>query len=262
MPHRSPPHAMGRKRHEMFRDSLLEECTDRGTRRRWTTLSSFAIQIAAACLCVILPLLYPEALPLMHASSALLMPPPSGGPPSPPDHMVAHTATAPVVRQDDPQKIHAPGRIPNHIDTTADVSSQIAAACTTCIVGAPPGIGASSVSPVMRDILGATPHAVVRPPVSSIRVSPGVQQGLLISRVEPKYSEIARTTRTQGDVILAATIGRDGRIENLHVISGHPLLVSLALDAVKQWRYRPYMLGTEPVEVETQITVRFRLNSE
>jgi protein TonB len=116
---------------------------------------------------------------------------------------------------------------------------------------------------MMRELLSsATTHAVVKPPASSIRVSAGVQQGLLISRIEPRYSEIARKTRIQGDVVLAAIIGRDGRIENLHVLSGHPMLAETALDAVKQWRYRPYMLGVEPVEVETQITVRFRLNSE
>lgn len=80
--------------------------------------------------------------------------------------------------------------------------------------------------------------------------------------MEPKYPELPRRIGIQGDVILAAIIGRDGRIENLHVVSGHPMLVPAAVDAVKQWRYQPYMLGSQPVEVETQITVRFTLASE
>jgi protein TonB len=89
------------------------------------------------------------------------------------------------------------------------------------------------------------------------RVSGGVEQGLLVSNVKPVYPKIAREAGVQGDVVLQAVIGKDGRIENLHAVSGNPLLIKSALDAVQQWRYRPYLLNGEPVEVETQITVRF-----
>jgi protein TonB len=87
-----------------------------------------------------------------------------------------------------------------------------------------------------------------------------VQQAQLTSRVEPRYPAIAIQTRTEGTVLLHAIISRDGRITALEVLSGPPLLVQAALDAVRQWRYRPTYLGSEPVEVDTSITVIFRLN--
>jgi protein TonB len=93
-----------------------------------------------------------------------------------------------------------------------------------------------------------------------VKLSEGVLQAQLISRVEPRYPPLAVQTRTEGEVRLHAIINRDGRITSLDVISGHPLLVKAALDAVRQWRYRPMMLNGEPVEVETSITVIFRLH--
>ena len=84
-------------------------------------------------------------------------------------------------------------------------------------------------------------------------------QAQLISRIEPRYPPLAIQTKTEGTVYLHAIISRDGRITSLDVISGHPLLVQAALEAVRQWRYRPTMLNGEPVEVETSITVIFKL---
>jgi protein TonB len=70
---------------------------------------------------------------------------------------------------------------------------------------------------------------------------------------------MARTARIEGRVVLQATIGKDGSVQNLHLISGHPMLVQSAMDAVKRWLYRPYYLNGEPVEVDTTITVNFTL---
>jgi len=84
-------------------------------------------------------------------------------------------------------------------------------------------------------------------------------EGNLIRRVEPVYPPLARSARIQGSVVLAALISRAGTIENLRAISGHPMLVPAAIDAVRQWQYRPYILNSEPIEVETQITVNFTL---
>jgi protein TonB len=94
-----------------------------------------------------------------------------------------------------------------------------------------------------------------------VKVSEGVEQAQLVSRIEPQYPVLAKETRTQGTVFLRAIISREGRITSLEVLSGHPLLVREALDAVRQWRYRPTLLNGEPVEVETSITVIFRLGS-
>jgi periplasmic protein TonB len=94
-----------------------------------------------------------------------------------------------------------------------------------------------------------------------VKVSEGVLQAQLITRVEPRYPSLALQTKTEGVVRLHAIISRDGRITSLDILSGHPLLVKAALEAVSQWRYRPTMLNGEPVEVETSITVIFQLHN-
>jgi len=93
-----------------------------------------------------------------------------------------------------------------------------------------------------------------------VKLSEGVLEAQLISRIEPQYPAIAVQTKTEGTVRLHAIVSRDGRITSLDVISGHPFLVKAALDAVRQWRYRPTLLNGEPVEVETSITVIFRMH--
>ena len=87
-----------------------------------------------------------------------------------------------------------------------------------------------------------------------------MMEGNLIYRVQSQYPTLARQARVQGAVVLRAVSTREGRITNLQVVSGHPLLVQSAMNAVLQWRYRPYYLNTEPVEVETQVTVNFTLS--
>jgi protein TonB len=85
-------------------------------------------------------------------------------------------------------------------------------------------------------------------------------EGNLISRVQPIYPPLARQARIQGSVELRAIISKAGTIENLTVVSGHPVLIRSAIDAVRKWRYRPYFLNNEPIEVETEITVNFMLS--
>jgi protein TonB len=86
-----------------------------------------------------------------------------------------------------------------------------------------------------------------------------VVSGLLVKKVNPNYPPLARQARIQGVVLLQAQISKDGRIENLQLISGHPMLAPAAIEAVKQWVYRPYLLNGEPCEVDTQIQVNFTL---
>jgi protein TonB len=113
---------------------------------------------------------------------------------------------------------------------------------------------------VIGGIISSTPVAVPKVATPSrVRVSQGVTQGLVLHRVQPTYPPLARQARIQGSVVLQAEISRDGSIQNLHLISGHPMLAPSAIEAVKQWKYKPYILNGEPVEVETTITVNFTL---
>jgi len=111
---------------------------------------------------------------------------------------------------------------------------------------------------VIGGIIGSTQMPKIAAP-QRVRVSQGVTEGLLTRKVQPAYPPLAKTARIQGDVVLNALISKNGNIENLRVMSGHPMLVTSALDAVKQWKYKPYILNGEPVEVETTITVKFTL---
>lgn len=92
-----------------------------------------------------------------------------------------------------------------------------------------------------------------------MRLSQGVSKGLLTFRVEPTYPPLARQAHIQGVVVLTALIDKDGSIQNLEVVSGHPMLAPAAIEAVKQWRYKPFLLNGQPVAVETTVTVTFQL---
>ena len=93
-------------------------------------------------------------------------------------------------------------------------------------------------------------------------IAKGVAAGLIISKVQPDYPPMARQARVQGTVVMKAVINQTGDVESVELLSGHPMLVQAALDAVKQWKYRPYLLNGNAVAVETQVTVNFTLSEQ
>ena len=105
--------------------------------------------------------------------------------------------------------------------------------------------------------LVALPPPPPPPPPQRVRVGGNVQAANLLSQVKPVYPPLAKQARIQGVVVLEAIISKEGTIDNLKVITGHPLLIQAAIDAVKQWKYKPTQLNGEPVEVVTTITVNF-----
>jgi periplasmic protein TonB len=112
----------------------------------------------------------------------------------------------------------------------------------------------------LSGLMSSVSTSVPKPSLATIRISQGVSQGLLIKRVQPKYPPAALAVRAQGAVQIEATINKEGNVTNLKVLSGDPVLARAALEAVRQWRYKPYYLDGEPVEIQTQITVNFRAN--
>jgi protein TonB len=154
----------------------------------------------------------------------------------------------------------APRRIPIGIQNVADdlAPPQLGA-------GGPyvPGSTGSS-DPNEINWIGTVAKPALPPPslpAHMVRLS-SMREGDLIYKVKPQYPSLARSARIQGSVVLEAVISRQGTIENLRVLSGHPMLVRAAIDAVIQWRYRSYVLNNEPVEVATQITVNFSLSGD
>jgi len=105
----------------------------------------------------------------------------------------------------------------------------------------------------------AATDATFKPTLQTLNVSQGVSQGLLIKKVPPSYPPSALRMRIEGDVELVATIAKTGEITHVKVLSGDSQLTKAATDAVKQWKYKPYLLNGEPVEIQTQITVKFKL---
>jgi periplasmic protein TonB len=118
-------------------------------------------------------------------------------------------------------------------------------------------IGQASADNGINGIVSAPTSAAQ--PAATIKLSQGIAQGLLMKRVPPIYPAAARQARIQGAVELQATIGKDGNITNLKQSSGDKILGHAAIDAVKQWKYRPYLLDGQPVEIQTQVTVNFTL---
>lgn len=98
-------------------------------------------------------------------------------------------------------------------------------------------------------------------PEKRLTVEPAVAEGYLVQKVEPAYPQMAKIAHVEGDVVLKAYISKAGIIENLQAVSGHPILIQSAMDAVKQWKYKPFLLNGEPVAVETTVTVKYRLPS-
>ena len=245
----------------MFEDSLIESGGRLRTKRGITTTLSFVLQVALVGVLVLLPLIFTEALPKQQLMTFLVAPPPPPPPPPPP-------AAAPVkvVKQIQSDiingQLRTPTKIPEKVQMIKEEEAPPPEMSSAGVVGGVPGgVPGGQMGGVIGGIISSTPVAV--PKVATpqrVRVSLGVSQGLLIKKVQPQYPPLARQARIQGTVLLQAEISKDGTIENLRLISGHPMLAPAAIDAVKQWRYKPYLLNGEPVAVETQVQVVFSLS--
>ena len=235
----------------MFAENLLESSGGVKTSQHWTTLISLSLEGLVIGLLALLPLLENQALPrTLWSVSTPVAPPPRGVSRTGRSGGGGHSSDAnrPVLTP--------PSAIPLHRDLTADGQGP-----TTDDVGPNLPLGAPwgvdhSVGPVFpAPMVAASPPAVpVSRPVSI------VSEGNVIYKVLPVYPAVARQMGAQGPVILRAFVSRDGTVESLRVVSSaHPLLNGAALDAVRQWRFRPYLLNGAPMEVEAQITVNFTL---
>jgi protein TonB len=121
-------------------------------------------------------------------------------------------------------------------------------------LGAASNTGDQAISGIMNTTAVNLPS-----PVQKLKVSQGVSQGLLIKSVPPEYPQQAMKMHIQGAVELLAYIGKDGSITGVKLIKGDSVLSRAAIDAVKQWKYKPYYLNDQPVEIQTQVTVNFKL---
>src|SRR6201997_2245202 len=243
----------------MFEDSLIESGGKLKTKRGWTSLVSFALQVAIVGVMVLIPLIFTEALPKTQLMTFLVAPPP---PPPPPPPAAAPVKVVKQIQTDIINgQLRTPTKIPEKVQMIKEEEAPPPQMSAGVVGGVPGGVPGGQMGGVLGGIISSTPMAV--PKVATpqrVRVSQGVSQGLLVRKVNPAYPPLARQARIQGQVMLQAVISKDGSIENLRLISGHPMLAPAAIEAVKQWRYKPYMLNGEPVAVETQVQVNFTLS--
>lgn len=257
----------------MFEQALLTNPAR--TCRVWTVLASFLLQIAGLGVLVLIPLIATDKLPVARLTEALFAPslPPVGGPAKP--ESVQVIAAERLETATKPKPFTAPAEVPREIAIIVDPPQQQTSAAPgpagPYIPGLPAELGANtSAAQLMAQIIRtAPPPAAERPrivaaqpaqpkPVEQLRVGGDVQEAKLTHKVIPVYPRLAVVARISGTVTLSAIIGADGRIRELRAVSGHPILIPAALEAVRQWTYSPTLLNGAPVEVITTIDVKFR----
>ena len=236
----------------MFEDSLLASRVGVvAAERRWTWVASVALQATIAAVVIVVPMFHPEVLRIRAEAPKVLMP----LIPKPPVRVEARQVEAsssspalPSVTEIATGRSLLPGLHP-----TSDVPPSLG------LVGSGMGTdGALFVAGVGSE---HGPAVSVRPEPKPglLHVSTGVSEGMLIAPIRPVYPAIARAAHVEGSVVIEAVISRAGTIESLHVVSGPLMLQRAAIEAIQEARYRPYRLNGEAVEVETRITVNFRI---
>lgn len=242
-------------------EEMVVSTTMKKTNKPWTIALSMIFQVFFLAILILIPLIYTEALPKTLMSSILLAPPPPPPPPPPPaPAQVVHIK--PVAHLMEAGKLVAPKVIPKDVKIIKEEEQPPDMGMGGVAGGVPGGVAGGSMGGVIGGVIGGAGTAAPPPPkptVTRTRVGGAVQAAKLVNRVQPVYPPLARQTRISGTVKLHAIIGKDGAVTQLQVVSGHPLLVQSALDAVKQWRYQPTLLNGEPVEVDTEIDVIFSL---
>ena len=237
----------------MFEDSTFEAAGRIHSRSRRWMIAAFTLNSSILLALILIPLIHPEALPRQFCTCAMVAPPVPRNP-EPIKPQPAHPTPANSPVQGGP--IIAPTKIQTIIFIARTPEPPLGppiGGWDETIVGAPTGPGVAFPSQSVRPIV----HSEHKGPV---RVPSTIVDGLLIRKTVPTYPPLGRAMHAEGTVTLAATISKVGTIENLRVVSGPPLLQQAALDAVKTWLYRPYLLNGEPIEVETTVNVIFTLN--
>ncbi len=248
---------------EMFEDSLLgvspEERRSAG-RTRWFALASVGLQCFVLTMFIVVPLIWPETLPLVSVApkmTSLELKKPEVKVQPKPVPVMTTNATAMTAPAAAPMVEHTGGGMISHAPSTVEASTAPSlyhggGMSTTPSIGLGPGVGPG----IAPTVVAATPKRTEPLPVST-----GVMKGLLLAPITPVYPRIAIASHVEGTVVVTATIDKHGRIVGLQVLSGPLMLQSAAAEAVKEARYKPYLLNGEPTDVTTTISVNFRIGS-
>ncbi len=242
----------------MFEQSFVDR---RGPARTpWAFAASLVFQLTGLAIVLTASLFLTEALPQARLSSFLVAPlPPVAAPP-------ASIPASPVRTARAINPFLAPAVIPKIVAAIDDADLPVVAAVIALhgaagsLPGALLGNALSGIPQSTPPAPAAKPKAAAAEPQAPVPIGGDVQAANLVRKIMPAYPPLARQARVSGTVRFTAIIGTDGRIQNLQLIAGHPLLVASAREAVSQWLYRPTLLNGKPVEVITQIEVNFTLS--
>ncbi len=245
---------------------LIYSAAKTGDWKRATLPIAYIFEFIIIGVMILVPLIYTEALPKAQLMTFLAAPPPPPPPPPPP----AAAAPAPRIihRVSVEDIMRAPTSIPKTIAQVKDEPEPAPNAGVGVVGGVPGGVPGGTMGGVLGGVIGGVLSSATPPPPpppkpqtpKRIRVGGQVESARLIFKPNPEYPPLAKMARIQGTVRLDAVISKDGTIQDLKVLSGHPLLVKSALDAVQRWRYQPTLLNGEAVEVATEIDVIFTLS--
>lgn len=244
----------------MFDDLVVSSANPKKTNKPWAVVLSAMIQAGLLGILILIPLIYTEALPKAMLTTFLVPPPPP--PPPPPPAAAAPKIVKPVARLIHNGQMMAPTVIPKKVEMIKEEELPPDVGAVGVVGGVPGGVPGGQAGGVLGGIIGGTGSALPPPPKAApqrIRVGGNVAAAKLIRQVTPVYPTIAKTAHISGTVVLHAIIAKDGTIQELTYVSGPPLLMRNAMDAVRQWRYNPTLLNGEPVEVDTTISVVFTL---
>ena len=245
----------------MFDQTFVDE--GKKTKEPFAFAVSVLLQVAVVTLLLLVPLIYTQALPTAQLKSLLTAPSSPTAPPKPPVEVKSQQR---IVTARKFSALLAPITVPKQINTNV----QELQTAPDVVVPGLESAGSGATDSVIQGMIGSVsgppgPPAPAQPakpkPASApLRVTTGVAEANLVHRVMPVYPPLAKSARVQGTVEFTAVINKEGQIENLRLVRGHPLLVEAAREAVLQWRYRPTLLNGQPVEVVTDIVVNFTLS--
>jgi protein TonB len=240
----------------LFHDSLFASGAKSRPRNPWAAVGSVTLLSSLLLAVVVIPLFHTDTLPKRETLTMLYVLPAAAASNITRPSVPTSTSRNIPTNMRDPSAVHRAQEAPpsSPLDTTGGLVEGVSGG----VVGGIPGGVLSEVlrSTSSTPVLATTPASAPK----RVRVPARVAEAHLVYDVAPKYPPEAGQARIEGTVVLLAVIGRDGTVEDVRVERGLPVLAQAAIEAVKQWRYRPYFLNGEPVEVDSQITINFTLS--
>jgi len=231
---------------------MFEQVDTGEATKPWTVAISATLQAAILGILILIPLIYTEALPKGFMSTFLVAPAPPPPPPPPAAQVKVVHAPPRIIPLN---KMVAPTVIPKKVEVVHDAAPDMSG--VTGGIGVPGGTGVPG--GILGGIIGGSAPPPPPKPASNapVRIGGNVEEGRLVERVDPIYPAIAKVTHMQGTVTLHAIISKDGTVEQLTYVTGPAMLMNACMSAVRQWRYKPYILDGQPWEVDTEISCVF-----